>query len=89
MTELAAELAALSRPSVLVRAARFGAAASLRNPPKPRARNRKPWPKLLQEEAGLDAALSKPLRKEVLMNRIAALCPHDAASPLPDAASRA
>lgn len=56
MTELAAELAALSRPSVLVRAARFGAAASLRNPPKPRALNRKPWPKLLQEEAGLDAA---------------------------------
>ncbi|MEM8579291.1 MAG: response regulator [Pseudomonadota bacterium] len=40
-------------------------------------------------QAGLDAALSKPLRKEVLMNRIAALCPHDAASPLPDAASRA
>jgi len=33
--------------------------------------------------AGLDAALSKPLRKEVLTARIAALCPRDAAPPSP------
>lgn len=56
MTELAKELSALTRPSVLVRAARFGASATLRQP-KPRQRlKQKPWPKLLEEEARLDSA---------------------------------
>lgn len=56
MTELTAELSTMSRPCVLVRAARFAAAASLRQPARRRTLQRKPWPKLLEEEALLDTA---------------------------------
>ncbi|MBF9033646.1 hypothetical protein HKCCE2091_05290 [Rhodobacterales bacterium HKCCE2091] len=57
MTDLTIDLSSMSRPRVLVQAARFAAAATQRRRSRAAADARPPaWDKLIEEEGRLDAA---------------------------------